>query len=254
MLLSKLLGWAHIPFQCEVFNLFASLIPQDGLSRMEKGRKRQGLVPDFLLEVTSERGAKTMELAELKTISCCPSRYNMAPALPGNQEPVKAVDRRARVLTAEYIKKAVGVDRNYGGVVDGEVGRVQRKLEGYGDVRGLVFGAFGEASQGVHDLVDILALGRIKAVGLQGGRESVKGEMGVLVGQVRRLLSIAAVKSQAECLLSRMRSMGRGTATATKRRQAAMSNEVIWAGEREAQRLGQSQRRKVVRREQFMLD
>ena len=156
----------------------------------------------------------------------------MAPDLPGNQEAVKAVDKRARVLTAEYIKKAVGVDRNYGGVAEGEVGRVQRKLEGYGEVRGLVFGAFGEASQGVHDLVPILALSRIRAVGLQKGRESTKGEMGVLVGQLRRLLSTAAVRSQAECLLSRMRGVGRGTTAANRRRQRAVWDERRWARER----------------------
>ena len=64
-----------------------------------------------------------------------------------------------------------------------------------------------------------LALSRLRAVGLQRGRESVKGELGVLVGQVRRLLSVAAVKSQAECLLSRMRVIGKGTAAAGRRRQ-----------------------------------
>ena len=54
----------------------------------------------------------------------------------------------------------------------------------FGDVRGLVFGAFGEASEGVHDLVHHLANSRLKAEGLQQGRESGKGELGVLVGQV----------------------------------------------------------------------
>ena len=70
MMLSRLLRWAKMPFQCEVFNLFAHLIPQDGLSRMERGRKRQGLVPDFLLELDGERGQKKDELAELKVICC----------------------------------------------------------------------------------------------------------------------------------------------------------------------------------------
>ena len=32
----------------EVLGEFSHLIPQKGLSRMERGRKRQGLVPDFL--------------------------------------------------------------------------------------------------------------------------------------------------------------------------------------------------------------
>ena len=65
--------------------MFAHLIPREGLSRIERGRKRQGLVPDFMLEVTSER----KELAELKRISCCPTWYNRSPALVGNREHVE---------------------------------------------------------------------------------------------------------------------------------------------------------------------
>ena len=55
--------------------------------------------------------------------------------------------RRARVLTEEYAKKASDVDRVYGGVAEGTVGRVQRKLVDFGEVRGLVFGAFGQVHQ-----------------------------------------------------------------------------------------------------------
>ena len=56
----------------EVFNIFSGLIPQQGLSRLEQGRKRQGLVPDFCLRVPGANGGGTHELvlAELKVISC----------------------------------------------------------------------------------------------------------------------------------------------------------------------------------------
>ena len=37
LLLRRLLVWAGIPVDCEVFNLFASSIPQDGLNRLEGG-------------------------------------------------------------------------------------------------------------------------------------------------------------------------------------------------------------------------
>ena len=46
-LIVKKCRWAGVPVQCEVFNLFARDIPQEGLSRIERGRKRKGLVPDF---------------------------------------------------------------------------------------------------------------------------------------------------------------------------------------------------------------
>ena len=47
--IQHLLRGADIPVQSEVFNEFADLIPQAGLSRIERGRRRQGLVPDFKL-------------------------------------------------------------------------------------------------------------------------------------------------------------------------------------------------------------
>ena len=40
----------------------------------------------------------------------------------------------------------------------------------------------------------------------RGGR--VKGDVGVVVGQVWRVLSVMAVMSQAECCINRMREVG----------------------------------------------
>ena len=42
LMLSKLFRWGKMPFQCEVFNLFAHLIPQQGLSKMEGGGRGRG--------------------------------------------------------------------------------------------------------------------------------------------------------------------------------------------------------------------
>ena len=69
------LEWAGVEVDCEVFNILSGLIPQQGLSRLEQGRKRQGLVPDIRLRVPAAGGAGglhlgEMVLAELKTISC----------------------------------------------------------------------------------------------------------------------------------------------------------------------------------------
>ena len=70
--------WAGIEVECEVFNLFSGLIPQHGLSRLEAGRKRQGLVPDFRIREPRAQGRggdETLVLAELKVITSCPTRY-----------------------------------------------------------------------------------------------------------------------------------------------------------------------------------
>ena len=97
-LLARLLKWAKVSFQCEVFNLFAHLIPQEGLSRLERGRKRQGLVPDFMLEVEGERNQKREELAELKVIGCCPSRY---PVVAPPPRPDRATVRAITMIVAQ---------------------------------------------------------------------------------------------------------------------------------------------------------
>ena len=56
MKIKSLLQWAGVRAECEVFNEFAGLIPQQGLNRIQRGQRRQGLVPDFKLE--GERGGE----------------------------------------------------------------------------------------------------------------------------------------------------------------------------------------------------
>ena len=57
--------------ECEVFGLFRDLIPvgaMDNEEELERGRGRQGLVPDFRIELPSPAGEPTARLAELKII------------------------------------------------------------------------------------------------------------------------------------------------------------------------------------------
>ena len=74
--ISKLLQWAGVRAECEVFNAFADAIPQKGLNRIERGCCRQGQVPDFKLE--GERGGEET-LCKLKTMSASVSRYPQDP-------------------------------------------------------------------------------------------------------------------------------------------------------------------------------
>ena len=83
-----------------------------------------------------------------------------------------------------------------------------------GDVKGLVFGAFGEGSQDVQSLVQNLATCRVRTLALQRGKECGEGELAVVVGEARRRLSVAAVKAQTDCLLNRMSSIGQGAVAA----------------------------------------
>ena len=53
-------------------------------------------------------------------------------------------------LQKEYRKKAKKVDQEVLGLPVGEKGPVERRLEEFGGLMGLCFGAWGEASEGVH--------------------------------------------------------------------------------------------------------
>ena len=151
--LRKLLLWAGIPVVCEVFNLFASSIPQAGLSRIERGRKRQGLVPDFKLQ--GERGPEET-LCELKCVNACVTWY---PRNPREEDNSRAVDRRADGLTEVYCIKARDTDLLYCGTPKpnrakgGEpqpirqVGLVETQLLTFGRVTGWVFGDGGRSAR-----------------------------------------------------------------------------------------------------------
>ena len=55
--------YIYVDVDCEVFNIFVGLILQQGLSRLEQGRKRQGLVPEYRLRVPARgEGVQVTEL------------------------------------------------------------------------------------------------------------------------------------------------------------------------------------------------
>ena len=226
----SLCTWARLPVTVEVWGLFSHLIPAAALTRMERGRKRQALVPDFRIEmpISTEIGGGTKpQLAELKIISCCETWY---PAR-GN---IRGTDRRAGELQQEYRKKARTVDKDVVGIAEGQKGPVERRLDEFGQVLGLCFGAWGEASEGVHELVQTLAETRLKYQGLQQGRPGSDRELGVLVGQVRRRLSMAVIKAQVDCLLAKIHQVGPGNTQLAKKRDWAILEDLRMARERSA--------------------
>ena len=82
-----------VPTECEVFNLFSREIPQEGLARIERGRARQTMVPDFKISVPEAGGRNEQRLFEMKIISSCLTRYARNP-----RPEVRAVDRRSNLL------------------------------------------------------------------------------------------------------------------------------------------------------------
>ena len=64
----------------------------------------------------------------------------------------------------------------------------------------------------------MLAQSRLNTIGLARGRPGSEEEMGVVVGQVRRHLSVACVRATATCLLHRMSMLGVEAKNADTRR------------------------------------
>ena len=192
--------------------MFSHLIPAEGLTRIERGRKRQGLVPDFRLEIPSSTEGTKLQLAELKMICCCATWY---PSSSGVN--VRGTDKRAEKLHGEYHKKAKDIDRNIIKIQNGGRGPVEKKLDEYGKIIGLCFGAWGEASEDVHTLIHTLAKSRIASQNLRHGFRAEAAELGIITGQIRRRISLVAIKSQVECLLSKLHQVGPGGRTLAKK-------------------------------------
>ena len=231
MKINSMCSWARVPATVEVWGLFSHLIPAEALSRMESGRARQAIVPDFRLNVPSDLGESQVKLAELKVLNCCKTWYTT-----GSGVNVRATDKRANGLQSIYKSKAKKVDKDIG-TAAGERGPVERKLDEYGDIMGLCFGAWGEGSKDVHELVDVIAKSRLKHQLLDEGRpdEGSDNELALITGQVRRMLSQTAVKAQVSCLLSRIHQVGPGNKQIAKKRQWALQQDEKMRKERSAQ-------------------
>ena len=236
MELASLCTFSKIDHTTEVFGLFAPLIHQQALTRIERGRKRQGLVPDFRLKTTNSTGATRYQLAELKIISCCDAWY--APSAGGN---TRAVEKRATGLPANYRRKARDADAEAREQSGDARGPVEQKLEEYGDLVGLVFGAWGEASEDVHTLIQTMSLSRLNSQVRSRGKAASNHELGLITSQIRRRLSQVVIKAQVDCLLSRLHQVGQGNGAMLKRREWAHREDEMMRKERQAQWLRKSE-------------
>ena len=86
------------------------------------------------------------------------------------------------------------------------------------------------------------------------GFRSEEGERSIVVGQIRRKLSLAAVKAQSSSLLGRLESLGPGSAAASGRRGEALKLSWLWGRELQAHRLSARQGENVLRQGFAKLD
>ena len=175
-------------------------------------------------------GDVTRSLAELKVIGAGPSRYPRG--LASSRD--KAVNRRARLLPAEYRHKLSLIDQTYHGTRPGEVGPCVAGFETFGDILELVVGAFGEASTDLDRVVTALAESRVLYLSRESGKPVTDGWRSVVLAQYRRYFSVLFVKVQAACLTARLGHLGEGARQAAGRRGDLMAQEESSRREAEA--------------------
>ena len=137
-------------------------------------------------------------------------------------------------MPEEYRKPLENLDRKYHGTQEGQTGPLARRLAGYGQLQGLVVGAFQEGSQDLHGLIETLADNKLRAMGLAQGREGTEHERATIVAGLRRKLSMTAAKANSACLLDRVERIGEEHRQAAKRRAWAKVEEDRVKDERKA--------------------
>ena len=116
------------------------------------------------------------------------------------------------------IKKTL--DRDFCHSLPGEVGPVETKLHAYDPVRGLVFGARGEASPDVERLISQLAAKGAVHFWKEMRAASPVEARGALAWMLRRRIARTVLRENARLKLERMEQVGRGAAAAIDRRRA----------------------------------
>ena len=229
---------SKVPVDCEVYGLFSDLLPaalQEDGAELQWGRARQGKVPDFKFLLSTPEGPRP-SLAELKVISAGKTWYPRG--VKG-----KGTCRRAARLTNEYEMKLHNYDVRFHGAAQRRGGELEpppgplvarfRHLGGLEDGQ-LVAGPWGDLSPDLHKLLLRFAESRVAAMSRAQGWEAGPGQLGKVMGEIRRALSVTVVRANAICLLERLSQLGPGARAAAKRRQGALLLEERRRQEREA--------------------
>ena len=111
--------------------------------------------------------------------------------------------RHASRLSAKYRKKLSDLDEKFHGTQKNETGPLVHRLLNYGELQKLVVGPWADCSKDLHELIKLLGKQRVKAQARARGRPAPDREQGIVVSQIRRVLSTTFDRAHKTCLLSR---------------------------------------------------
>ncbi len=254
--------WAGMDTRCEVFGLFARDIPQEGLARIDRGRKRQGIIPDSRFPATRRWRGKGCYFGRFEI-----HYWHWAELSPQPKETGRAKEGCGEEClgSGSGIQTSRCVVRHQ--VLWGAKGS-QRTASGRGSSAeasgllwhspGMELWSIGEASDTVHSLIHTITEARLKISAQQPGRRAMRSidvERAQLVGSLRRQISFVAVRANARLILSRMEShVGQGAGEAAKRRQHVAVLERQERRERQAHAISVIQGKNLLRRGQFLME
>ena len=95
-------------------------------------------------------------------------------------------------------------------------------------------GPWAEGSRDLHHLIRVLGEQRVLAHAKAQGRPASYRELGAIISQIRRILSVNFVTAQAICLLNRISYLGAGGKAASERRSMMMRREDARRQERQS--------------------
>ena len=161
---------ARVRIQLAPKTIFESLVPVVRL----QAKGMRAIVPDAVMDVAlpavatgvgAKRGARRPRrrlMFDVKTIHCGTDWYKHRTA-----EQCGAVRAREARVSPDYISHAQKIDRACGPPGSKQC---EQRLRSYSETRGLVFGAYGEASADAHDLIKVAAEARLVVF---GGRQAL---------------------------------------------------------------------------------
>ena len=124
-----------------------------------------------------------------------------------------------------YKQKLAPLDARFHATQQGQTGPLVRRLLSYGKLEGLVVGPWGECSKDIHSLVKVIGDSKAASRARARGRQTSDRELGAIIAQTRRYLSVAFIRAQGLCLLNRLGFLGEGARAAAGRRGLAQSIE-----------------------------
>ncbi|MEM9998880.1 MAG: hypothetical protein AAF809_14355, partial [Bacteroidota bacterium] len=216
--LSAYLHEAGISHEVECSGLFASVAPAAYWNQSPWTASR--IIPDFAIR--GPAGTPTPEeqrLFDVKTISDCETRYK-APNCEGRNDKANPVNQRAAHVDVEYVAHARELDRKWHNVQPPATGPFGRRLAEFGQVGGLVFGHYGECSDTTHKLIGTIAEQIALKTGLQEGALSIPHATAAQTRRLYRTLSILSHRERARLVLTNLKYVGDGSATAGIQRAA----------------------------------